>query len=155
SMARERVYRVILVDTEIPDVNSVALMNQIKLLQPHAACIALSLRTVPDAEKQAELDGYDGCLLKPFQMNNIEDFLLRYFDNQEILFVEDNVLKAGPHSGGDDRVERYYRRLAGLVPPALEKVAAACFDDVILDITNAPLRPDHTPRLLLEVEKQA
>src|SRR5262249_11908082 len=102
-----------------------------------------------------ELDGYDGCLLKPFQVNNIEDFLLRYFDNQEILFVEDNVLKAGPHAGGDDRVERYYRRLAGLVPPALEKVAAACFDDGILDITNAPLRPDHTPRLLLEVEKQA
>src|SRR5512143_45280 len=155
AMCRERVYRVILVDTEIPDVNSVALMNQIRLLQPHAACIALSLRTVADAEKQAEVDGYDGCLLKPFNVNNIEDFLLRYFDNQEVLFVEDNVLKCGAHAGGDERVERYYRRLASLIPPALEKVAAACYDDVILDITGAPLRPDHTPRLLIEVEKQA
>jgi two-component system cell cycle response regulator len=155
SMARERVYRVVLVDTEIPDVNSVALMNQIRLLQPHAALIALSLRTVGDAEKQAEVDGYDGCLLKPFNQNNIEDFLLRFFDNQEVLFVEDNVLKTGANQGGDDRVERYYRRLATLIPPALEKVAAACFDDVILDITQAPLRPDHTPRLLIEMEKQA
>jgi two-component system, cell cycle response regulator len=155
SMARERVYRVVLIDTEIPDVNSVALMNQVRLLQPHAALIALSLRTVSDAEKQAEVDGYDGCLLKPFNQNNIEDFLLRFFDNQEVLFVEDNVLKTGAHMGGDDRVERYYRRLATLIPPALEKVAAACFDDVILDISQVPLRPDHTPRLLIELEKQA
>jgi DNA-binding response OmpR family regulator len=155
ALCRERVYRVILVDTEIPDVNSVALMNQIRLLQPHAACIALSLRTVADADKQAGVDGYDGCLLKPFNMNNIEDFLLRFFDNQEVLFVEDNVLKTGPHAGGDERVERYYRRLATLIPPALEKVAAACYDEVILEMTTAPLRPDHTPRLLIELEKQA
>jgi len=155
SLARERVYRVILIDTEIPDVNSVALMNQVRLLQPHAAIVALPLRTVAEAEKQAETDGYDGCLLKPFNQSNIEDFLLRFFDNQEVLFVEDNILKTGANNGGDDRVERYYRRLATLIPPALEKVAAACYDEVILDITLAPLRPDHTPRLLIEMEKQA
>src|SRR5512140_3276990 len=43
--AREKVYRVILVDTDIPDVNSAVLAQQIKVLQPHAAFVALALRS--------------------------------------------------------------------------------------------------------------
>jgi DNA-binding response OmpR family regulator len=153
SMCRERVYRVILIDTEIPDVNSVALMNQIRILQPHAACLALSLRTVADADRQAQAEGYDDTLLKPFQQASIEDFLLKYFDNQELLFVEDNLLRVGAFVGKEERLDRYFRRLTQLIPPALDKVAAACFDELILDISQVPLRPDHTPRLISEVDK--
>jgi two-component system, cell cycle response regulator len=155
SMCRERVYRVILVDTDIPEVNSAALMNQLRMLQPHAACLALTLRSVPDADKAARSDGYDDLMFKPFQPGDIEDFLLKYFDNQEILEVEDNLMRAGSCPAREDRVERYYRRLAQMMQPALEKVAAACYDDVIFDMSKMPLKPDATPRLIVDIDKRA
>lgn len=45
---QERIYRVVLVDSVIPDVNSVALMNQLRVIQPHAVMTALALRTAND-----------------------------------------------------------------------------------------------------------
>src|SRR5512133_1824088 len=63
---RERVYRVVLVDTEIPDVNSSVLAQQIRVLQPHAAMIALSLRSANDVAKEAREQGFDAALCKPF-----------------------------------------------------------------------------------------
>jgi two-component system cell cycle response regulator len=152
---RDKVCRVILVDTDIPDVNSVALMNQMRALQGHAAIVAMPLRSAADSEKEAREAGYDGCLQKPFQADAIEDFLLKFFDNQELLTACDNVLKVGAFTGKDDRLERFYLRMVELSRGALEKVAAACFDDAILDLTLLPLSPERTVRALLEVDKQA
>jgi DNA-binding response OmpR family regulator len=155
NFCRERVYRVVLLDSDIPDVNSVALLGQLKLLQPHAAILSLTLRSAVDATEEAQDLGYADVLYKPFDKNALEDFLLKYFDNQELLNADDNLLKVGPFAGSEDRLDRYYQRLGSLVPDALEKLAAACFDAVILDISQLPLRPDHTPRLVVNVEKQA
>ncbi|MGC3998690.1 MAG: response regulator [Anaeromyxobacter sp.] len=130
---RERVYRVVLVDTEIPDVNSAVLAQQLRVLQPHAAVVALALRTSNDVTKEVKEQGFDDVLFKPFRPEVIDDFLLRYFDNQDFLQVEDNVLKVAPFTGRADRVERFYGRLHGVFPDALEKVAAACYDEVVLD----------------------
>src|SRR5262249_49271568 len=55
--------------------------------------------------------------------------------------------------GKEDRLDRYFRRLTQLIPPSLDKIAAACFDELIIDISQVPLRPDHTPRLVTEVDK--
>jgi two-component system cell cycle response regulator len=152
---RDKVCRVILVDTDIPDVNSVALMNQMRALQGHAAILAMPLRSASDVEKEARDNGFDGCVLKPFQPESVEDFLLKFFDNQEILTVEDNVLKVGAFTGKDDRLDRFYGRVIELSRPALEKVAAACFDDAILDLSALPLSAERTARAMLEVEKAA
>jgi two-component system cell cycle response regulator len=152
---RDKVCRVILVDVDIPDVNSVALMNQLRALQPHAAILALPLRSATDAGKEARELGFDGVLVKPFQSEEIEDFLLKYFDNQDVLTLADNVLQAGAYTGRDDRVDRYYARLVELSRGALEKAAAACFDDAILDLTAAPLEAERTVRAVLDVERQA
>jgi DNA-binding response OmpR family regulator len=154
AMCREKVYRVVLIDTEMPDVNSVTLMNQLRLLQPHAALLGLCLRSSPESEKQALGDGFDDVLMKPFQPANIEDFLLRYFDNQEILFVEDSLLRIGPFTGREDRLDRYFRRLQGLLATEIEKLAAACYDDVIVDLSKLPLKAEHVARLVLEIEKE-
>jgi two-component system cell cycle response regulator len=152
---RDKVCRVILVDVDIPDVNSVALMNQLRALQPHAAILALPLRSAADMGKDAREQGFDGVLVKPFQSEEIEDFLLKYFDNQDVLTLADNVLQAGPYTGKEDRVDRYYARLVELSRGALEKAAAACFDDAILDLTAAPLKAERTVRAVLDVDRQA
>ncbi len=152
---RERVARVILVDAEIPDVNSVALLNQLRLLQPHAAFLSLNLRTLNDAEKEAKSQGFDGVMYKPFDKNSMEDFLLKYFDNQDIVIHDDNVVTLGAHTGTEDRLDRYFQRLGQLVPPVLEKVAAACFDAVVIDTTKMPTRADLVPKALISFAEQS
>src|SRR3990172_6049639 len=70
--AREKVYRVILVDTEIPDVNSTVLAQQIKVLQPHAAFVALALRTTaPEQTKDLKSQGFSEVLYKPFTQDHV------------------------------------------------------------------------------------
>ena len=149
---RDKIYRVILLDTEIPDVNSPVLMAQLRMLQGHAAVLALALRTGNDAEKEAKQQGFDGVMLKPFDKDSIEDFLLRYFDNQELLSAEDNIMKVGSFTGKEDRLDRYFSRVSSLIFGALEKVAAACFEQAILDISKMPQQPDRMPRLILDID---
>ena len=148
---REKVYRVVLVDTEIPDVNSAVLAQQVRVLQPHAAMVALALRTSNDVSKEVREQGFDDVLFKPFRPETVDDFLLRYFDNQDFLQVEDNVLKVAAFSGKADRVERFYGRLHNVFPEALEKVAAACYDEVVLDVGTPPLEGDRLPKFVLAV----
>jgi DNA-binding response OmpR family regulator len=152
---RERVYRVVVVDTEIPDVNSSVLAQQIKVLQPHAAVVALTLRTSNDVTKEMREQGFDDVLFKPFRPEVVDDFLLRYFDNQDFLQVEDNVLKVAPFSGKADKVDRFYGRLHGVFAEALEKVAAACYDDVVLDMGTPPLEGDKLPKLVIAVQEKS
>lgn len=152
---REKVYRVVLVDTEIPDVNSAVLAQQIRVLQPHAAMVALALRTSNDVTKEVREQGFDDVLFKPFRPETVDDFLLRYFDNQDFLQVEDNVLKVAAFSGKADRVERFYARLHGVFPGALEKVAAACYDEVVLDVGAPPLEGDRLPKFVVAVVERS
>lgn len=148
---REKVYRVVLVDTDIPDVNSSVLAQQLRVLQPHAAVVALALRSGDEASKGVREQGFDNVLLKPFRPANVDDFLLQYFENQDFLTLEDNVLKVAPYQGRADRVDRFYGRLHAVFPEALEKVAAACYDVVLLDVGAPPLEGDRLPKLVNQV----
>ncbi len=154
--ARERVYRVLLIDTDIPDVNSSVLAQQIKVLQPHAAFIALALRTsANDQSKDIKDQGFSDILYKPFTQDHVDDFLVQYFDNQEFLANEDNVLKVAPFVGKPERLDRYYGRLGQLFPSVLNKVASACYEQVIVDLASAPTQGDRLPKLLVSVVGQA
>ena len=154
--AREKVYRVILVDTEIPDVNSAVLAQQIKVLQPNAAFVALALRTATgDAAKEAKEQGFSDVMHKPFTQDHIDDFLVQYFDNQDFLTNDDNLLKVAPFVGKPERLDRYFGRLSQLFPTVLNKVAAACFEEIILDLGNVPTQGDRLPKFLVSVAGQA
>jgi len=153
--ARERVYRVVLVDTDIPDVNSAVLSQQIKVLQPHAAFMALALRTNTDQTKELKDQGFADVMYKPFTQDHVDDFLVQYFDNQEFLTSEDNLLKVAPFLGKPERLERYYGRLAQLFPAVLNKVASACYEEVIVDLAQVPSQGDRLPKLLVTVAGQA
>jgi DNA-binding response OmpR family regulator len=152
---REKVYRVVLVDTEIPDVNSQVLGQQIRVLQPHAALLALALRTANDVTKEVKDQGFDDVMFKPFRPEAVDDFLMQYFDNQEFLTVEDNVLKVAPFTGKADRVDRFYGRLNGVFEEALEKVAAACYDEVVLDMGAPPMEGDRLPKFVNAVASKS
>jgi two-component system, cell cycle response regulator len=155
AVCRERHCKVILVDTDIPDVNSIALMNQLRALQGQAVILAMPLRGGGDPEKDAKDKGFDGCMPKPFLPDSVQDFLLKYFASNDMLTAEENVLKVGSYAGKDDRLDRFYGRVLELSRPALEHVAAACFDEAILDLTLMPLSPERTARAVMEVDKQA
>lgn len=152
---REKVFRVILIDTDIPDVNSAALMNQLRTLQQHAAFLALALRTTNDLQKEMQALGFDDIIFKPFDKDSIEDFLIRYFNDQELVVTEDNLVKVGAFSGKEDRADKYFERVRKLSEESLEKIAAACFDDAILDLSKAHVKADRTPRLVIDLKKEA
>jgi hypothetical protein len=67
-------------------------MTQMRALQGHAAIVAMPLRSAGDPEKEARDLGYDGVMLKPFHIDGVTDFLLKYFDNQDVLTADENVL---------------------------------------------------------------
>jgi two-component system, cell cycle response regulator len=147
---REKTCRVIMLDSELPDVTSSVLARQMRLLQPHAAILAMPLRSTNDITKEMKDQGFDDVLFKPFNQDSIDDFLLKYFDNQEILICEDNLFKVGGFHGKEDRIPIYFSRLEGLFGEALKKAASACYDEVIIDLSQAPARQEKLPRMLLE-----
>ena len=152
---REKVFKVVLIDTEIPDVNSTVLAQQVRVLQPHAAILALSLRTANDAAGEVKDQGFDSVLFKPFRPETIDDFMQAYFDNQDFLQVEDNVLKMAPFTGKADRVDRFFRQLHAVYREALEKVAAACYDEVVLDLGSPPGEADKLAKFVIEVAERS
>jgi len=152
---REKVFKVVLIDTEIPDVNSTVLAQQVRVLQPHAAILALSLRTANDAAGEVKDQGFDSVLFKPFRPENVDDFMLAYFDNQDFLQVEDNVLRVAPFAGKADRVDRFFRQLHTIYPDALEKVAAACYDEVVLDLGAPPGEADKLAKFVIQVAERS
>jgi two-component system cell cycle response regulator len=130
-------------------------MNQLRALQSHAMFLSLMLRTAGDTEAEVKAQGYDGHLFKPFDAMSIEDLLVRFFDDQELVTLADNVLTALAFVGKDDRLEKYFSLVNEVSRVEIEKVAAACHDEVIVDLTLAPLRADKMTRFLIDLRKQS
>jgi len=154
-MCQERVYRVVLVDLVIPDVNSVALMNQMRALQPHAVMVALALRSAGDVTGDAKGQGFTDLVYKPFESAAVEDFLSKHFDVDDVLSVDGNVIECAAFSGKEDKLDRYFSRLRTLCHDSLEKLASACYDEAIFDLSAIPLRNDKIVRLLMDSHKEA
>lgn len=152
---RQKVFKIVLVDTEIPDVDSAVLAQQLKVLQPHAAFVALALRTTNDVLSEVRAQGFAQVLFKPFSQDNVDDFLAQYFDNQDLLSADENVLKAAGFNGRPERVDRYFGRIGETFPQVLNKVAAACFEDIVLDLTASPPAGEKVLKFLLSAADQA
>jgi len=152
---RQKVFKIVLVDTEIPDVDSAVLAQQLKVLQPHAAFVALALRTTNDVLSEVRSQGFAQVLFKPFSQDSVDDFLAQYFDNQDLLSADENVLKAAGFTGRPERVDRYFGRIGETFPQVLNKVAAACFEDVVLDLTASPPAGEKVLKFLLSAADQA
>jgi len=154
SVCRERVFRIIMIDNDIPDVDSSSLMRQLRVMQPQAAFVSLSLRSVAKAQEEAREAGFVGVIFKPFDQAALEEFLLRYFDNQELIATSENVISITPFKGKENRLPGYFTQVTTLVTKAVEELAAACYAEVIVDISKVPLLPEKTGRMVMQLAER-
>lgn len=138
NLCRERVYRTVVIDTEIPDVDSVELFRDLRILQPTAAFVALVMRTVTNPEEFVSGKGFDGFLVKPFDGAQVAEFLGAYFESLDVLQIDDNVMRPSAYSGPADGLDAFFKRLGTVAQEGIEEIAAACHEDVILDLEEVP-----------------
>lgn len=152
---QDRAFRFVVIDLVIPDVNSVALMGQVRALQPEATMIALALRSAGDVTAEVKGQGFADVMFKPFEAAAIEEFLTRQSGNDEVLSVNGNVLECAAFTGKEDKLDGYFTRLRAMCHESLEKLASACYDDTIIDLSAVPVRNDKIVRWLMESDKEA
>lgn len=155
TLCRERVYRVVLVDKDLPEVANGGVMKHMKVLQPHAAFLAMALRSTNDVAAEAKRDGYDGVLYKPFTSDSIDDFMIDHFDSQDLTQRDDNVIRVAEYRGRKERIDKYYKRLTTLLREDLQHLAEACYEDAILDASRLPFEPQKAPQLVRDVGAEA
>ncbi len=153
TVARQRTFRIVLIDLEIPGTDSKALLRELKTIQKDATYLALCMRAgSADPEKDMKALGFDGYLYKPFEADRVTALLAQASGGGEALaVVQDDVLRIAAFAGWETSMERYLPKLSTLIDKSLNEMAAACFDQVIFDMTSFPPRADRTPRLVLEV----
>ncbi|HET6280686.1 MAG TPA: response regulator [Polyangia bacterium] len=153
--ARERVFRLVLVDNDMPNTDSTSLMRQLRVVQPQAAFVSMSLRTVSKAQEESRAAGFDGNLFKPFDQAGLDELLQRFFDNQELLVTKENVLAVAAFRGRETKLPGYFSQVGGLIPKAVDELAAACFAEVVVDISQMPVIPEKTARLVLQLAEHS
>jgi two-component system cell cycle response regulator len=154
----ERVYRAILIDTDIPDIDSVVLAQQMRQLQPNAAIAALAVRTnATDQPRNLMEQGFGAVLYKPFTQDEVGGFLAQYLETpQEFLSREGNVLTLAPFAGKSvEHCERYCSRLSLIFPAALTQIACASYSEAIVDLGGVSIEGDLLPKLLAAAAAQA
>ena len=151
---RDRVYRTVIVDMDIPGVNSTALTSQLRVLQPSAAFVGLYMRNFDNPSRDAREQGFDGHLVKPFDPPQINEFLSQYYDAEDLLALEDNVLSITSFPDSKDRRAQNVARVISLTNEAIDTLAAACHELVIMDLTTPP--PMETlPKILIAAKRRA
>ena len=60
-LARDNAYRVIMIDRELPDVAATTLIKQLRVLQPNAACLAMTLRSSNNVVKECKDEASTTC----------------------------------------------------------------------------------------------
>lgn len=139
ALARVRSYRMVLVDSEIPDVNVATYIKQMRILQPNATCLGMALRGAPTLSQEMRELGFDDVLTKPFTPEVIDSLIEQHFAGaDESIVREDNVLRICAFHGREDRAERHYAKLSRALKDAIEALGEACYDEAILDAVLLP-----------------
>jgi two-component system, cell cycle response regulator len=155
-LCHDHQFKLVLIDMVIPDVNSTALMNQLRVLQPSAVMVALALRTANDLASEVKSQGFHDALFKPFDANALDELIARHLESTSVLATDDNVLACSAFEGKDERLDRYFSRLRTGTCETIEKLASACYDAVILDLRVVPLRnQEKVVRYVIETEREA
>ena len=170
ALARGHRFSVVVLDNQIPDVNSVALMNQIRALQPKARMLSLCLKSTENAREEAASNGFDGVVFKPLTPDGIAEFLSEHLEpaptpsgnpesegpvEEDVLVVEGTSIRVGRYNGPDDGLDEYFNDLKEKLTSNVQALAEACFDTLELDATSIAIRSDATVRVLVGLAEQA
>jgi two-component system, cell cycle response regulator len=120
-------------------------------LQPKAVVLALYVRTSTNVLEAAKSSGFDGILMKPFDVGAVEDFLLQYFNSQDLVSKDDNVLKVAKFKGRENRLDSYFLEVVSNVSKYSEEIAAACYGEMVLDVSAVPPNAEKVARMMLEI----
>lgn len=154
AQCRSKKYGLIIVDGELPDTNLASLNQQIRLLQTKTTIVATALRTANNITAEMRGQGFDDVLFKPFASDALDGLLDKCFSSAEELEVKDNCLKLLAYHGKEDKLEKYFQRVAAKMKEAMSKMAAACYDKVVLDATAMPLaQPLYAAQFMIETCK--
>jgi two-component system, cell cycle response regulator len=151
ALCRERLFRIILVDVDIPNVNPASLVRQLRALQPTATFVGLVLRNIKEPMPMVKERGLDGFLVKPFDAEQIRDFLATYFESGVFVEREENLLKINPCTGSKAREERYFKQVFKMIDENVEKIAAACYPSLIINLTHIPRTPNNVVHLVRSI----
>src|SRR5262249_1476435 len=139
-------------DTDIPNVNTLELMNDLRILQPNAAFIALVMRAEKNPQALCSPKAFAGYLFKPFDTAQVAEFVGMHFESGDLLQTDGNVLT--PASGGPEAgAETFFKKLQQLLLDATQAAAAACHDSVILNLANLP-PSTRLQKLLIRISTQ-
>ena len=138
-ICREKTFRLILIDRELPDVQGSVLLKQLRVLQPGTACFAMALKSSNNLAQEVKDEGFDDLLAKPFSGEAVDEMLGRFFDGQELVTREDNIMAVSPFTGKEDRLDRYFLRVKKLLKDSVQEIAEACFETLIIDATKMPV----------------
>lgn len=147
SRCREKNFKVIFCDLSMPAVKPSVFAGQIKTLQPDSMVAAMVLRTDPLTLDAAKSQGFDAVIHKPFDVDQLEDMVLKRFKIQDVLTVADNILTVKPFTGKEDRIKKYYASLKELMYEQFPEIAAACYEQVLLDFSQSELAEAHAEQL--------
>lgn len=158
-LCREKVFRAIILDSDIPDVDTGSLLRQLRTLQPAAAFAALVMRTQKDAVPEMRQLGFNGVLVKPFDPVQIQDLCAAYFEAEDVVTAKDNLLTIGAFKGREEHQARFLGKVAKLLNDKIEELAAACHESAIIDLSvgfsHAPGIIDQLSRSIAKVVEQA
>jgi len=147
----KRDYKMIVIDMDIPRVDSISLVDVLKKLQPQARLVALYLANQKDPKAQAAADGFDDWLIKPFQTNEVKQVIESTFGQKQYTALTDSVVTFQNIDVGDKNPEAFMAEVRKqLVENVKEVAAAACFTAVILDLREG-LPTDTLGRFLAPV----
>jgi two-component system cell cycle response regulator len=140
SMCRERVYRAVILDTGIPEVDTAELLRDLRILQATAAFVALIMRSDKNAASTATDLGFAAHLVKPFDVAQVEEFVDNYFGNRDLLTIDGNVITPAVYTGTGSS-DAFYRRLQQMAIDAASQAAAACHDRLIVNAAQITASP--------------
>ena len=147
----KRDYKMIIIDMDIPRVDSIALGAELKKLQPQSKLVALYLANQANPKAQAKTDGFDGFIIKPFDGDEVKELIDTAFSDKNYTDLTDNVVTFQQIEVGDSNPEALMADVRKqLMDNVKEVAAAACFGFVILDLRNG-LPTDTLGRFLAPV----
>ena len=112
------------------------------------------MRSADKPEEFVSQKRFDSFMVKPFNPVQVEEFIGAYFDNRDLLTIDDNVLRPAPFKGSAAGADAYYKRLATMIVEALDGVAAACYETVVLDLNEIDPSPA-LQKMLIKLAEQA
>jgi two-component system, cell cycle response regulator len=155
--ARNKKFRLLLVDAEIQPGGPASLVKQLRLLQPNAGIWGMALRSGNNVSKEMRDAGFDEALLKPFAQESIDTIIEQYSSrNETYLVAKDDLIQVTSFVGKEDKLERYFSKLTSDVKAVIQRLGEACFEKMVLDATNLPLpQPARVAQFLVDTFKSA